>query len=63
MRIVPFKEYPQFYLDMYLFLISYLAYVLDVIPGLAKYSIEYPKKLFALASQKLSSKDEYVFAC
>lgn len=55
LKIVPFKEHPQFYIDIYLFIISYIAYILDVIPGLAKYTIEGPISLINRVQSKLGT--------
>jgi len=63
LKFTPVKNYPQFYLDFYLFVISYIAYVLDVIPGLAKYSIEGPQKLFAAIKSATGMEDPLKFTC
>lgn len=53
----------NYYLDIYLFILSYIAYVTDVIPGLAKYSIEGPQKLLAIVKADTGYDDPLGFKC
>ncbi|MBI4918847.1 hypothetical protein HY837_02890 [archaeon] len=62
-KLVPFKEHPQFYIDFYLFLISYVAFLIDVVPGISQYTILGPKLLLKKIKSKTGSEDPFEFKC
>ena len=63
LRFTFVSQYPQFYVDFYLFLVSYLAYVLDIGPGLSQYSISGVRNLMSFLRKKIGSENPFNFSC
>jgi hypothetical protein len=63
MGTINLPSYPSISLNLYLFMLSMIALFLEVGPGISKYTIELPAKLFAAIQARTRTADPLGFAC